>query len=539
MIDTLRVEVSVFENRTGDPAFDRLGVAAAARVFEGLVQSGVVRTIPEAPARVAWRTKLPWDSLSTRSHRMRGRAGTVVSGAYQREGGMIRVRSWITDNRWGNRVWSVTPASGPASAPESVVDQVRQRVAGGVAVLDDSYYASLLPVTTSPPAVEAYQEFQEGLQLQSARQDAQALVHFRLAAVLDTGFTWPLVHAALQGVRAFNPRGAEVDSILSQLTAAGDRLSPLERHLVVYLQAVRVEDWEGCYRAIREAAAIAPNQFSYTQAIRAMQLHRPREALAALTRPHLDSIYREDARNYWFVLTLSYHHLGEHHTELAVARTARRHAPAKASLLAQEIRALAALERTAAVRTRLDTLLTLPRDDWFTPAAALTGVATELQAHGQPEAASEALARAIAWQESRPPAEAAMEARRYYLAWIFYLAGRLDDADSLFRGLHQDYPDNVDYVGLLGTTAARLGDRTAARSLSDQLKGREIQAPLPGEVSIVWRASIAALLGERAEAMRLLIEAFGRQGTMEMHGNSDFDGMKDYPPFREFIRPKG
>ena len=67
----------------------------------------------------------------------------------------------------------------------------------------------------------------------------------------------------------------------------------------------------------------------------------------------------------------------------------------------------------------------------------------------------------------------------------------------------------------------------------------EIQAPLPGEVSIVWRASIAALLGERAEAMRLLIEAFGRQGTMEMHGNSDFDGMKDYPPFREFIRPKG
>jgi DNA-binding SARP family transcriptional activator/Tfp pilus assembly protein PilF len=533
--DPLRVEVTSFENRTGDPALDRLGATAAAGVFDALVQAGVVRTLPNAPARVGWLG----ETLPPSGTTPRGRAGTVVSGMYRREAGLVRLHAWITDRRRGNRVWQVTPVSGPIASVENLLGRVRQRVAGGVAVLQSPYYASLLPIATSPPTVEAYQEFREGLRLESARQNGEAIQHFRLAVALDPGFRWPLVHAALSGIRSFHPRGLEVDSVLGELSASPDRLSPLERHLVEYLQAVRVEDWEGCYRAIKAAAAIAPEQFSYTQAVRAMQLHRSREAVAALTRPRLDSIYRDDAKNYWFVLTLAYHHLGEHRRELATARAARRLAPANASLLTQEIRALAALRRTAAVVVRLDTLLSLPRDDWFTPATALMQVGTELRAHGQEAAAQKALARAIAWHRSRPAIEAAMEVRRFMLGWILYQAGQFAEADSVFHALHREFPDNVEYIGQLGVIAARRGDRATARRRSDQLLGREVEAPIPGEESIVWRAKIAALLGDRSEAMRLIVEAFGPQGTMELHGNRDFDGMKDYPPFREFIRPKG
>jgi Flp pilus assembly protein TadD len=458
---------------------------------------------------------------------------------YRREGGMVRFQAWITDRRRGDRVWQVTPVSGPVAAAEHLLGRVQQRVAGGVAVLKSPYYASLLPIVTSPPTVEAYQEFREGLRLQSARQNGEAVQHFRLAVALDSAFRWPLVHAALSGIRGFHPRGAEVDSMLSELSTVRPQLSPLERHLVQYLQAVRVEDWEGSYRAIRAAAAIAPDQFSYSEAIRAMQLHRSREAVAALTRPHLDSIYRDDPRNYWFVLTLSYHHLGEHRRELSVVRAARRHAPANPSLLMQEIRALVALRRTGAVLARLDSLATLPRDEWLTPLVALMQVGTELQAHGQGEAAAEAYDRAIAWHQSRPPVETTMEPRRFFFGWTLYQAGQLEAADSLFRTLHSEYPDNVDYVGHLGVIAARRGDRASARRRSDQLLGREVETPIPGEESIVWRARIAALLGDRTEAMRLLVEAFGPQGTMELHGNSDFDGMKGYPPFEMFIRSKG
>jgi DNA-binding SARP family transcriptional activator/tetratricopeptide (TPR) repeat protein len=538
-VDPLRVDVEAFVNLTGNPALDRLSSAGATRVLEGLVQAGLVRTVPEAPAGVAWRTEVPRDSVLSLWQRVRGRAGTVVSGAYRREAGTVSLRVTIADYRYRNRVWSLAPVTASVTAVDKVLDQVRTRVAGGVAVLNSPYYASLLPIVSAPPTVEAYQEFQEGLKLQAARGSAEAVRHFRLAVAHDSGFTWPLVHAALSGIGLANPRAPQVDSILGELDAARERLSPLERHLVEYLRAVRVEDWEGCYSAIREAAAIAPDQFSYTEAVRAMQLQRPREALVALTRPRMDSIYRDDTRNYWYVLTLSYHQLGEHRRELAAARAARRHNPANARLLTHEIRALGALGRTAAVLVRLDTLLALPRDEWYTPAIALMLLGADLRTHGQDAAATEALARAIAWYKGRPPVEAEMEARRFFLAWSVYLADHLEDADSLFRDLHSEHPDNVDYIGHLGAIAARRGHHAAARDLADQLKGRAVEAPIPGEESIVWRARIAALLGERTDAMRLLIEAFGPQGTMELHNNSDFDGMRDYPPFREFIRPKG
>ena len=45
--------------------------------------------------------------------------------------------------------------------------------------------------------------------------------------------------------------------------------------------------------------------------------------------------------------------------------------------------------------------------------------------------------------------------------------------------------------------------------------------------------------GNKPEAMRLLVEAFGPNGTFNLHATQDFEGMRDYAPFREFIRAKG
>jgi DNA-binding SARP family transcriptional activator/tetratricopeptide (TPR) repeat protein len=535
--DPYRIDVSPFENRTGDPAFDRVSRITPNRVVKGLVQAGVVRTAPGAPDRVAWLYELAADSVVVRSRRVRGRAGTLISGAYEREAGTVRIRAWITDHRRGDRVWTVTPASGPVGSPERILRTVQQHIAGGVAVLSNPYDASLLPAATSPPRVEAYREFREGLRLQATTDREEAMRHFRLAVAIDSTFTWPLVHAALSGI--MQPRAEKVDTLLQELTEADDRLGALERHLVEYLQAIRVNDWEGSYRAISKAAELAPDQFSYLQAIRALDLQRPREAVAALTRPHLDSIYRESGRNYWFVLTLSYHQLSEHRRELAAVRTARRSLPSNASLLVQELRGLAALGRRAAIEARLDTLVALPRDGWLDAGKALMQVALELRTHGHEEAALKVLSRGIAWYKSRPDLEANTEVQRFFLAWTLDLAGQLDAAETMFRALNREHPHNVDYLGHLGALAARRGDVTTARRFSDSLSDRDAAAPVPGEESIVWRARIAALLGEKEAAMHLLIDAFGPQGTTELHNNSDFDGMRSYPPFREFVRPKG
>lgn len=537
-IDPFRVDVVAFTPEAPARAFRELGDTLATRLFEGLVQSGLVRTTDSAPDHSGWRLSLPLDSLTSGARRGRD-AGTLVSGSWRREHGLISVHARITDRQRGGRTWDITD-SGSVDSTAELIDRVRLRVAGAVAVFGSSYYAGLLPSVGAPPRIDAWREFMTGVRLDGLQQRRDAVQRFRLAVSLDSSFTWPLVHAALSATGNPDPHGALADSVFSELLAARDRLGPLERRLVEYTRAIRARNWEECYRAIRDVASIAPEQFSYTEAIRASHLHRPRGAIVALTRPVVARTLRNGgAQTYWLVLTEAYHTVGDHRRELDAVLAARRQAPSSASLLMQELRALAALGMIDQVQARVDSLLTRPREGWLTPGAALTGVAGELSAHGHEAAARETIAQAVEWFQKRPAAEAVMESHRYFMGQALYEAGHVDAADSVFRSLHQEHPGEVDYLGYLGVIAARRGDALVARHVASQLNGRPMDAPVPGEAAVVWRAAISALLGDQPETMRLLVEAYGTQGTIELHTNHDFDGMRNYAPFREFIRPKG
>ena len=49
------------------------------------------------------------------------------------------------------------------------------------------------------------------------------------------------------------------------------------------------------------------------------------------------------------------------------------------------------------------------------------------------------------------------------------------------------------------------------------------------------------MLGEREQAVALLREAFsqGLQHGLQLHLTTDFDALRDYPPFQELLRPRG
>jgi len=528
-INQLRVDVVPFENRTGNPSLDRLGRLAANRMIAAIAQAGLAKDV----------------RLLTRASRD-STAGTLVTGVLDRDGDNVGLRLWITDVRRGKTAWAVTPIVVPAGSIDQAIDSVRSHVVGAVAVLRNSSYASLLPIANPPPAFEAYQEFLEGVKLQSQGQAADALQHYRLATAIDSSFTWPLVHGglgSLYGVRAdLTP---QVDSLVHSLSLIRDRLPPLQIHLLDHMLAVRTDDWVASYRAIRAAAELAPQQYSFMLANLATQQNRPREAAEVLARPGMDSLYRGSIQGYWNVRTFSLHLLDEHRSELEQAHHARQNQPQSSSALFQEIRALAALGRLPAVQARLDTLLFLPREGWFTPGVAMVMVGKELRADGHPDAASETFERALTWYRSRPSEEQVSQEWREWVSDLLYSAGRWAEADTMYRSLAREYPssygypDNVIYLGRLGTIAARLGDQTLASAMAARLKDMDRPQPIPGQESIVFRARIAALLGQREEAMRLLTDAYGAAGTTELHVDNDFEGMKTFPPFQEFIRPKG
>ena len=539
-LDPMRIDVATFENRTGDATLDGIARTVTDRIIGGLGQTGLFQSIAPVPNGKPGGWRAAWTRLTGLTIRSRGeRGGVIVSGGISRKNDTLVVQARLTDINHAGRVWDVASIPISRASPEHGTSELRARVIGGAAALRSSDFGSLFPVATPPPTFDAYQEFLEGWRLEAAKRKAEARKHYRLAVALDSSFTWALVQGAWSALFDPKPSIEEADSILSVLKAMRDRLPPLQRHLADHMVMSRALDWVGAYRAIRDAADLAPLHYSYRVAMRASNLSRPREALDALLGPGMDSAHRRDAQNYWHMLALSYHQLGEYGNELDAARRARSHLPESRSAMSQEIRALTALGNSDGVRARLDTLLAMPREGWSHPAWAMIRAAEELRVHGQARAAREVAERAVDWHRSRPAEERNTPVRRWNLAYTLYFLERWEEVEAITAPLVAEFPNDEDYLGLLGAAAARRGNRVIAEAIAARLAGLPGVVAVPGKTTIINRAKIAALLGDKARAVSLLKDAYGEAGTLELHTDIDFEDLRDYAPFQELTKPKG
>ena len=106
--------------------------------------------------------------------------------------------------------------------------------------------------------------------------------HLQRAVALDTGFTLARLQLAQAHHALFE--AARADSIAMALNQSRERLMPLQRHWLDFLLALRVEDRVGAYRAISDAASLAPDAFLFTQADWALRLNRPGEEAELMER---------------------------------------------------------------------------------------------------------------------------------------------------------------------------------------------------------------------------------------------------------------
>jgi tetratricopeptide (TPR) repeat protein len=161
-----------------------------------------------------------------------------------------------------------------------------------------------------------------------------------------------------------------------------------------------------------------------------------------------------------------------------------------------------------------------------------------LRIHGHKDASLDVLDRAIKWFEDRPREEAETELHRSRIAYALYYSERWEESQLIFESLHNEFPDNVDYLGMLGSLKARRGDKEKALNISNKLES--VDQPYIWGWHTYYRARIAALLGDKKVAVRLLREAFS-QGVAypRYHHEMDLEPLYDYPPFVEFLKPRG
>jgi tetratricopeptide (TPR) repeat protein len=292
---------------------------------------------------------------------------------------------------------------------------------------------------------------------------------------------------------------------------------------------------------VRTALDASPRSavFTILGAVIALEHLRPRDGLEILRRVDPDKLGMKGFLLHVYMdwLGMSYHMLGDYQQELATARKKIDGTEEPGT----RIPALAALGRPDEAE-RL-ALADLParhtQDDPWPAPMATECAALELRAHGHPEAARRIWERVIAWYGTEGINDATRDdfpcARPLFNA--FYYTGRWDQARAGYQHLLETDTSNTASMkahGALGALAVRRGDQVEADRMDAWLAAR------PENSALHFRARLAALRGDRERAVTLLRKAFdlGLRGRMFLHLDPDFEGLRDYPPYRELIRPK-
>ena len=539
-LETRRVVVAPFENRTGDASLNVLGQMAADWLIQGLSGSGVVEVVPfGAMLRSALNVGGEGDSATRMSALAQETgSGTAIWGSIYRQGDSLYIHARATNVRTGRVLLALDPVSTEESGVLDAVERVRTLMMGGIAPFLDPRMRDYAAIASRPPSYESYRAYAQGMERFVSADWRGAIERFHIARATDTAFALPLVMAAIAQANLGNY--AAVDSLVAASAPHLHRLPEYDRLALEAAAAWSKGDYESSYRAAVRVAALAPNTIAHGQVAReALTLNRPREAVRVLRA--LDPA-RGELRGwvvYWQNLSIAHHALGEYRHELRTARRARAAHPTSPVVTQIELRALAGLRRDAAVLAAAQEYLADPPDSGPSPSVLLRTTALELRAHGRPGAARQLLELQLAWLLERPPASQSTPAFRSALAETYYLLERWEESRALLTALARENPDALAVQGRLATIAARLGERDEAQRLDAELAAL-VRPHLFGEQTY-WRARIAALLGAEARAVHLLGEAYaeGRWERLGMHTDVDLEPVRGSAAFRSFARPRG
>jgi hypothetical protein len=173
--------------------------------------------------------------------------------------------------------------------------------------------------------------------------------------------------------------------------------------------------------------------------------------------------------------------------------------------------------------------------------------------HGFLDASKDAFNRGSEWLTDGGPEEELGLKKWLYLAQALYGAERWEEANEVSVRLLAELkvagasayefqpwePVDLAALGLVGLTAARLGDSILASEVMDQLAGMS-RRETPGE-NLYLMASIPAVLDRPDEAMKMLFRAFSESFPhgLRLHSDMKLESLRAREDFRGLVAPKG
>jgi tetratricopeptide (TPR) repeat protein len=532
-LESNRVVVTAFSNQTGDPGLDPLGRRAAEMVSQGL------KTIVGIEVAPITRFDLGQQSGVEEKHFRRiaknTKAAIVIAGEYYLQGENLTFHANIYDANKQRLSPSPEPISGQKKDPSEALDLLRKRLMSVVLGIHDPRMEAWLITSTYTPEYEALVEFIKGMEVFLRGKMEESIEYFDRAAEIDPNYVLPLDMAAVAHLNIGRyPEAAQNLEKIKKIPI----LSQGEKNIQNWLDAWLKGDYESMFRNTRQLEARAPGTAqSYELGLEASLTNRPLVAIEALGRLDPEGVHMKDWIGYWGVLTQAHHMIGNHKQELKEAIKAQKQYPGSWDPLNYKIKALSALGDIDEVYKVLEESKAKPLTDYWNPARLMARAGTEFKAHGYGEAAAEMFEQALSWLKQRSPEEMQSENMKYQLAWALINTQNLTEADTVLRDLIELYPEKLNYLGSLGLTAAKMGDREEALRISEQIKNWNKSYLFGGD--LFWQAIIAASLGEKDRAITLLRGAITRgQSYSGLYCIIGLEPLWDYPAFIELIKPK-
>ena len=276
-----------------------------------------------------------------------------------------------------------------------------------------------------------------------------------------------------------------------------------------------------------------PTGFGFHAGLGALWTNRFEDALERFLANDRDTPCYRAWYALWTRTAQAYHMLGRYQEELDVVRQGLERFPSHRPLIYFEAIALAGLGRLDALDSLVDVIVGLPPQSGYSPGSQMAVIALELKALGRRDAYETLMGRALAWFAEQPASEL-----RYVRGRTFYWAERWSDADTLLAALIAEEPDNIGYRGVRGVSLAHLGRRDEALEFGAWLA--QLDGLFLDGTHTRWRAAIAAALGSREDAVRLLQQAYdeGMELGYYHHRDPEWESLRDYRPYQEFVRAR-
>ncbi len=537
VVDERRIVVAPFANLTGEDSLDLLGHVTASWITGKLQHVEVFSVVPWMA--VQQEATSAEGGASTRELAEMTGAGIVVSGSYSIQQDSLRFQAEITDRTGLEVLNTVPPVSGSRANRESALETLSERIAGALAIQLDTILDAAGIEGLTRPTYAAYVDQVRGYDLMSRGRASEAVEFFTAAYDRDTTFVAVLLMAA---VAELNRNGyAAADSLVEMVARSRDRLTRFEGQFLRWNQEYLRGRLREALDVTREIVAENPNwgNWQYELGLDANSVNRPIEAIEALESIDPTRGWMKEWRPYWSVLTRARHMVGDYGQELEDVMRGRAQHPDSRGLVEQEVRALAAMGRVEEVREVLAQHLSSPPHPTRGHSYPAVIAGLELRAHGYADAADAMFELAFERLDAHTPEEGRRDEHQYFLGRVLHWSGQWDEAFELFNRYADRYSENLHLNGYLGVLHARLGNEAEAARISGEIAA--LDRPYLWGSNTLWRARIAAVLGDERTAVDLLRQAFneGLSYGIGLHRDVDLESLRGYEPFDELMRPKG